>query len=75
MSERKYYTTRIEIEKHRKKGEIVFYRKPCVGGYYLVKPERRTVSKELEFKEKMEKAVKSILLRSKKDFAKWKVKK
>jgi len=34
---RKYYQTRLEVEKHRKKGEIVYYEKPCGGGYYLDK--------------------------------------
>ncbi len=37
---RKYYTTRKEIEKHRKKGGIVYY-DPIIKGYYTIKIIKR----------------------------------
>lgn len=47
LAEIKYYTTRNKAEKNRKKGEIVYYRKPRKGGYYLVKPEEKSVLKNV----------------------------
>ena len=48
MSEKiKYYPTRTEAEKHRKLNEILYYKKPCKGGYYFKKLEKRVASKEL----------------------------
>lgn len=48
MSEEiKYYSTRTKAEKHRKEKEILYYKKPCKGGYYFEKLEKRIASKSL----------------------------
>ena len=43
----KYYNTRTEAEKHRKKNQILYYKKPCKGGYYFDTLEKRIAKREL----------------------------